>query len=37
MNNKIETCTLCDSADYATIYNGKIRDGSFGKVTKQEY
>ena len=37
MNNKIETCTLCGSTDYATIYNGKIRDGSFGKVSKQEH
>ena len=37
MNNKIETCALCESNEYFTVYKNKIRDGSFGKITKQEH
>lgn len=31
------TCRICDSKDLSSIFNGKIRDGKFGNLTKESH
>ncbi len=37
MFDKTTKCSLCNSIEYSTVYEGKIRDGSIGNYTKKDH